>query len=151
MALPHSFTGGKKHKSASQVTRSEYNDLVDLGTSSESQLHILVCICPPSLGLPPASPLLSLTQPNQLLCVCVLAECHDISFCSLSLWLNSALLYTNTHSVCANSMMCLLKILMELFTVCKQHSHPLSQTSLPPSLGSNQGSICGPIFYRQEN
>lgn len=59
----------KTHNSASQVTRSDYDvlvptDLVDLGTSAESQLNMLVCMCPPSLGLTPTSPLLSSTQPN---------------------------------------------------------------------------------------
>ena len=65
----------------------------------------------------------------------MLPECHYISFCSLSLWLNSAPLCTNIHSVCVNSMMCLLKI-----TDVDRALHSL-QTTFPSIIANESHTI----------
>lgn len=113
MALPHNFTGIQKHNSASQVTRSDYDflvptDLVDHCSFSKTSAEHPSLHCPPFLGLTPPSPHLPWHSPTSTV-LCWL-KATTFPFCSLSLWLNSAPLCTNTHSVCVNSMMCLLKI-----------------------------------------
>lgn len=134
------FQWKKTHNSAPQVTRSDMMSwspwtLWTMAASPKSQLNILVCICPPSLGPTAPCPLLSLVQPNSHGFFFMLPECHYISFCSLSLWLNSAPLCTNIHSVCVNSMMCLLKI-----TDIDRALHSL-QTTFPSIIANESHTI----------
>lgn len=130
------FHWKEKHNSASQIMRSDYDflvptDLVDHSSSSKTSAELY--------GLYPSS----FSGANSTLPSCLpytaqlafsflmLAECHFIPFCSLSLWLNSAPLCTNTHSVYVNSMMCLLKI-----TDIDRALHSLQTTF--PSIISNE-------------
>lgn len=108
------FHQKEKHHSASQVTRADNDflvptDLVDQDRLSKfSAEHAGLYLSPLAGANPPLATASLPKQPNQHFLL--LAGCQYIPFCSLSLWLNSAPFCTNTHSICVNSMMCLLKI-----------------------------------------